>query len=61
MTDDGKRYRVVGTQPVMVHEPGSTFVAVFHPGLEEFLIGIGALEVVPGPKPDDEVKVAKRR
>lgn len=41
-----KTYKVVGTQPVLDHQPGETFEQKIAPDLERYLIGIGALAVV---------------
>lgn len=41
-----KRYKVVGTQPILEHQPGETFEAKIPKDQEAFLIGIGGLEVV---------------
>ncbi len=49
-----KRYKVVGTQEVLDHHPGETFVAEITPGQEDFLVQIGAIKAVGGPMPDDD-------
>lgn len=41
-----KRYKVVGTQPILGHAPGTTFTAEIDATHEQFLVGIGGLEVV---------------
>jgi hypothetical protein len=61
MATNDKRYRVIRSGPVLDHAPGETFVATLPEDQEAFLLQIGALEIVPGPKPKDEVKDAKRR
>jgi hypothetical protein len=40
-----KRYKVVGESPVLGNEPGESFSASIDKTHEEFLVGIGALEV----------------
>lgn len=40
------RYKVIGTQPILEHQPGETFEANVPRNLERFLIGIGGLEVL---------------
>lgn len=57
-----KRYKVVGTQPIddgtgKSHNPGEEFSADYEVATEEFLVGIGALEVL-GAK-DEKTKNAK--
>lgn len=46
-----KTYKVVGTAPILNHEPGETFTAEIPEGQERFLIGIGGLAVVWPEKP----------
>lgn len=46
MADKSKSYRVVGQQPVLDHQPGEKFDAKLDEAHEEFLVGIGAIEVV---------------
>lgn len=41
-----KSYKVVGAAPVFDNAPGETFSASLDKGAEDFLVGIGALEVV---------------
>jgi hypothetical protein len=42
------RYKVVGTQSVLNHQPGETFTATFEGDQESFLRQIGAIrEVAP--------------
>lgn len=41
-----KRYKVVGTAPILGHAPGETFEADLDPGEAAFFFQIGALEVV---------------
>jgi hypothetical protein len=41
-----KRYKVVGTAPILDHKPGEVFEANLFDEQEEFLVGIGGLEVV---------------
>lgn len=50
-----KRYKVVGTAPILEHQPGETFEAELFEEQEKFLVGIGGLEVVeskPAEKPN---------
>jgi hypothetical protein len=47
-----KRYKVTGTQAVLGGKlPGSVFEEDIDPGVEKFLLGISAIEVVPEPEP----------
>jgi hypothetical protein len=46
MPKQPKRYKVIGTQPILEHAPGETFSTVIPKDLESFLIGIGGLEIV---------------
>lgn len=42
-----QRYKVIGTQPVLGDKmPGESFDGPIDPGVESFLIGIGAIKVV---------------
>ena len=41
------RYKVIGSQPVLGNKnPGETFDGPIDPGVEEFLLGIGAIKIV---------------
>lgn len=44
---DSKRYKVVGTQPVLDHMPGEEFTTYIPVDLEAFLFEIGAIKEVP--------------
>jgi len=49
-----KRYKVIGTQPILDHKPGKIFTAEIPADQEEFLVGIGGLKVLaesPAEKP----------
>lgn len=48
-----KRYKVVGTQPIMGHAPGETFEASIPADKEAFLVQIGGIKVL-------EAKTEKR-
>ena len=56
-----KRYKVIGTQPILEHPPGETFRASIDKELEKFLIGIGGLEVIKDTSPSSapSAKAAK--
>ena len=41
-----KRYKVVGSAPILDHKPGETFEADLDETNESFLVGIGGLAVV---------------
>lgn len=41
-----KRYKVVGTQPILDHQPGEEFSAVLPKDQEKFLVDIGGIEVI---------------
>jgi hypothetical protein len=41
-----KRYKVIGSQPVLDHQPDTTFNADLPEDQERFLVQIGALRVV---------------
>ena len=45
-----KRYKVVGTQPILDHQPGQTFTQSIPDDLEAYLLGIGGIKVVEEPK-----------
>ena len=49
-----KRYKVVGTAPILGHQPGETFEANLDPGEVAFFFQIGALEVVKSLTPAKE-------
>ena len=49
-----KRYKVVGTAPILGNEPGETFTAKISDEQEAFLIQIGGLKVVGGTKKADK-------
>ena len=48
---DSKRYKVVGTQPVLGNAPGQTFIANVDQAQEDFWVQVGAVKVVGGRKP----------
>lgn len=56
-----KRYEVVGTQPVLEHQPGEKFTADVPADLEEFLVGVGGLKVLGDAKPKLEYGSPRRR
>jgi hypothetical protein len=60
-----KRYKVVGTAPILDHQPGETFEAELSANFEAYLTGIGGLAVLadkPKPKPEPKaLKSADRR
>ena len=41
-----KRYKVVGSAPILDHKPGETFEADLDETNESYLVGIGGLAVV---------------
>ena len=41
-----KQYEVIGTQPILGHEPGSTFSADLPPEQEDWFFSINALKAV---------------
>jgi hypothetical protein len=44
-------YKVVGTAPILDHQPGETFTADLDPEQEAFLVAIGGLKRTQGEKP----------
>jgi hypothetical protein len=48
-----KRYKVVGTAPILDHQPGETFEQTIPADLEKYLIGIGGLAIVGGKAKSD--------
>ena len=56
-----RKYKVVGTQPVLDHQPGETFTATLEGDQESFLRQIGAIRVLENdPKPKSDTKRAER-
>ena len=55
-----KRYKVVGTRPILDHQPGETFTAEVPADLEAYLIGIGGLAVVGAEEKPKALKSADR-
>lgn len=53
-----KTYKVVGTAPILDHQPGSTFTADLS-DIEDYLVSIGGLEIVEDDKPPKQPKPAK--
>lgn len=53
-----KTYKVVGTAPILDHQPGSTFEADLS-DIEDYLVSIGGLEVVDDDKPPKHPKAPK--
>lgn len=53
-----KRYTVIGSQPVLDHQPGDSFTAELPADQERFLTLIGALKVehteIPASSPEGE-------
>jgi hypothetical protein len=41
-----KRFKVVGTQPILDHRPGEEFSAVLPKDQEQFFVDVGGLEVI---------------
>ena len=48
-----KRYKVVGSAPILDHQPGETFDATLSASFEAYLTGIGGLAVVKEEKPKE--------
>lgn len=49
-----KRYKVIGTAPILDHQPGETFEADLDAGAEAFWFQIGAIELVKALGPAKE-------
>jgi hypothetical protein len=52
-----KTYKVVGTAPILDHQPGETFEQKIPADLEAYLLGIGGIAVVQ--KPVEKPKATK--